>query len=174
VSFGSIGRDSGEIEAIVLDRYLDSLLSRRPTDPDGVATGLRSVAARLVEELPRFHPSFGFEERLAQRLAEVALGLRLPLAAGAEGVVVPFGAAGAAGTARDVPPGPARDVDPRWWDELDALVASHLGQRPVVIGGVLTSAAISIAGAAFVAWRLRRPEAPMRRAARAVARSRMS
>ena len=93
MSFGSIGRDSGEVEAIVVDRYLDSLLSRRPTDPDGVPADLRSAAGRLVEELPRFHPSFGFEERLARRLAEIALGLRLPLAAGAEGVVVPFGGA---------------------------------------------------------------------------------
>jgi hypothetical protein len=168
VSFGSIGRDSGEIEAIVVDRYLDSLLSRRPTDPDGVPADLRAAAGRLVEELPRFHPSFGFEERLARRLAEIALGLRLPLAAGAEGVVVPFGGAG------DAVPCLGRDDDPRWRDELDALVGSHLGNRPVVIGGVLTSAAISIAGAAFVAWRLRHPEAPMRRAARAVARSRMS
>ena len=168
MSFGSIGRDSGEIEAIVVDRYLDSLLSRRPTDPDGMAAELRSAAGRLVEGLPRFHPSFGFEERLAQRLTEVALGLRLPVAAGAEGVVVPFGVPG------DAVSRLARDDDPRWRDELDALVGNHLGNRPVVIGGVLTSAAISIAGAAFVAWRLRRPEAPMRRAARAVARSRIS
>jgi hypothetical protein len=46
--------------------------------------------------------------------------------------------------------------------------------RPVVIGSVLTSAALSLAGAAFVAWRRSHasPEAAMARAIRAVARSR--
>ena len=45
--------------------------------------------------------------------------------------------------------------------------------RPLIIGGALTSAALSIAGAAYVAWRLNRPPAsPMVRAARAVARTR--
>jgi hypothetical protein len=45
--------------------------------------------------------------------------------------------------------------------------------RPVVVGGVLTSAAISIAGAAYVAWRRsRQPDGPMLRAVRAVARAR--
>jgi len=43
-----------------------------------------------------------------------------------------------------------------------------------VIGGVLTSAAISIAGAAFVAWRRSRPIGdPMSRAVRSVARTRL-
>jgi hypothetical protein len=45
--------------------------------------------------------------------------------------------------------------------------------RPLLIGGALTSAAISIAGAAYVAWRLNHPPASaMVRAARAVARTR--
>jgi hypothetical protein len=45
--------------------------------------------------------------------------------------------------------------------------------RPVVLGGVLTSAALSLAGAAYVAWRRGRPPAsPMTRAVRAVARAR--
>jgi hypothetical protein len=38
--------------------------------------------------------------------------------------------------------------------------------RPYLIGGALTSAAISLAGAAFVAWRLTRPVHPVIRAAR--------
>jgi HAMP domain-containing protein len=47
--------------------------------------------------------------------------------------------------------------------------------RPLLIGGALTSAAISIAGAAYVAWRRNRPPtSAMVRAARAVARSRPS
>ena len=46
--------------------------------------------------------------------------------------------------------------------------------RPLIIGGALTSAALSLAGAAYVAWRLNRPAgSPMARAARAVARTRL-
>jgi hypothetical protein len=47
--------------------------------------------------------------------------------------------------------------------------------RPLLIGGALTSAALSIAGAAYVAWRLNRtPADPMARAVRAIARSRLA
>ena len=60
------------------------------------------------------------------------------------------------------PPGSARRRRP----------ATGIG-RPLLIGGALTSAALSIAGAAYVAWRLNRPPASaMVRAARAVARTR--
>jgi hypothetical protein len=49
----------------------------------------------------------------------------------------------------------------------------QVGLRPAVIGGVLTSAAISLAGAAYVAWRRSRPSAdPWARAIRAAARRR--
>jgi hypothetical protein len=74
------------------------------------------------------------------------------MAAGAEGMVVPL-PSGLAGP----------DDDERAWRD----------RRPLIIGGALTSAALSIAGAAYVAWRLNRPPtSPMVRAARAVARSR--
>ena len=49
--------------------------------------------------------------------------------------------------------------------------------RPLLIGGALTSAALSIAGAAFVAWRLGRPgraSTPMARAARAIRDARLA
>jgi hypothetical protein len=49
--------------------------------------------------------------------------------------------------------------------------------RPLLIGGALTSAALSIAGAAFVAWRFGRPgraSTPMARAARAVRDARLA
>jgi hypothetical protein len=47
--------------------------------------------------------------------------------------------------------------------------------RPLLIGGAITSAAISLAGAAYVAWRFRHPQAsPMVRAVRAVARTRLA
>jgi hypothetical protein len=144
VSVGSLGRD-GDIEAFVVDRYLESLLARRPIDPDGVPDELATTARRLAGALPRYHPSFRFEEDLAARLAAVAGRI-------GSGEVVDF-------------PVPEGARDPGGWGSVG---------RPVVIGGVLTSAALSIAGAAFVAWRWNRsPLDPMTRAARAVARARL-
>jgi hypothetical protein len=64
--------------------------------------------------------------------------------------------------------GPLRDLL-----EGDSADAPGYGRRPLIIGGAITSAALSLAGAAYVAWRLNRPVAgPMVRAARAVARTR--
>jgi hypothetical protein len=58
--------------------------------------------------------------------------------------------------------GPTTDPDPRF-----------VVGRPLIIGGALTSAALSLAGAVYVAWRLNRPaDSPMTRAARAVGRTR--
>jgi hypothetical protein len=144
VTAGSFGRD-GDIEAFVVDRYLESLLARQPIDPDGVPQELEVTARRLAGALPRYHPSFRFEEALAARLAAIAGRI-------AEGELLAF---------------PVPD------DVHEPGGRSPVG-RPVVIGGVLTSAALSIAGAAFVAWRLSRsPVDPMTRAARAVARARV-
>ncbi|MGK2849924.1 MAG: hypothetical protein ACSLFN_03305 [Candidatus Limnocylindrales bacterium] len=134
-----------DIEALIVDRYLESLLARRPADPDGVAADLRATAERLTAELPRHHPSFRFEEALAARLAAVANRIQ-------------------AGELVDLP----MSRDDRERDDHAGLT------RPVVIGGVITSAALSIAGAAFVAWRRSHPPlAPMSRAVRAVARTRL-
>jgi hypothetical protein len=146
MTVGSSGRD-GDIEAFVVDRYLESLLARRPVATDGVPAELGATAHRLAAGLPRYHPSFRFEERLAAELAAAASRIRagevveLPVVRGQR--------------APDAPP--------------DRPVV-----HPVVIGGVLTSAALSLAGAAFVAWRRSHaPAAPMSRAARAVARTRL-
>ena len=134
------------IEALIVDRYLESLLARRPADPSGVAADLRATAQRLTAELPRHHPSFRFEEALAARLAAVARRIE-------------------AGEVVELPVVPAAADHA---DERGSLA------RPVVIGGVITSAALSIAGAAFVAWRRSHPPlAPMSRAVRAVARARL-
>ena len=159
----SAGRDGHEVEALVTDRYLEALLAahargadRGPTaqDPD---EAVRRTADRLARDLPRFHPSFLFEEALAARLANHALRLRLPTAAGAEGLVVPL---------------PVGDPLP---DLGEDEAPPGYGRRPLIIGGALTSAALSLAGAAYVAWRLNRPATgPMVRAARAVARSRLA
>lgn len=166
-------RDAGEIEAFVVDRYLESLLARHPAPSEGVPAELRATADRLAAGLPRHHPSFRFEERLALRLAEAAAAMRLPAAAGGEGVLVPFGT-------RPVPgPHPVSAADPM--DPVEAIdrragpitVDRPPAVRPVVLGGVLTSAALSLAGAAWVAWRRNRSgHDPMTRAVRALARTR--
>jgi len=133
----------GEIEAFVVDRYLESLLARTPRDPSDVPADLRATADALAA-LPRYHPSFRFVEALSARLATTASGQDAP------GDLLGF-----------PPTDRVASADPRQ-------------VRPVVIGGVLTSAAISLAGAAYVAWRRGRPPAdPMSRAVRAVSRARL-
>ncbi|HEU0236213.1 MAG TPA: hypothetical protein VFR14_07200 [Candidatus Limnocylindrales bacterium] len=150
------GRDALEVDALRTDRYLESLLAaheRRaadaPADPD-LDPSVRDAATRLGRDLVRLHPSFRFEERLAARLAQVAASMRLPAAAGAEGVTIGL-----------LPPAlPDADVDPaRDPDDVDLEVQAGLQAipRPILIGGALTSAALSIAGAAWVAWRRSRP-----------------
>jgi hypothetical protein len=172
------GRDAQEIDALVTDRYLESLLTAhargadRGPAPSEPAPPIRLAAERLARDLPRLHPSFRFEEALATRLAEVAARMGLPAAAGAEGLIVPL-----PGRSQGLP----TDADQAGGDgpEATAADAGALGDprsgigRPLLIGGALTSAALTIGGAAYVAWRLNRPPASaMVRAARAVARTR--
>lgn len=190
------GRDGTEIEALVTDRYLDALLAGGSAGPAGRGVAgppdvvdplVRVVADRLARSLPRFHPSFRFEEALSARLTAAALARRLPAAAGAEGTVVAW--PGGPTTARDLDDLAALDLDD---PELAAYLAGETpgvtrggdtraaadprdpreALPPILVRGALTSAALSIAGAAFVAWRRRRPDSPMARAVRAVARSR--
>jgi hypothetical protein len=159
-------RDEPEIEALRVDRYLESILLARDRgsaaalhDPR-LDAGLRATAERLSSELVRVHPSFRFEERLARRLAEAADALRLPAAVGAA----------------SNPPRPLGAIGPLGFDPADLLDPARLADdeeppvfhaRPLLIGGALTSAAISLAGAVLVAWRLSRPAHPMVRAIRA-------
>jgi hypothetical protein len=78
-------------------------------------------------------------------------------------------------------PFPGAAGDPRAGDPLtrdpltrDPLAGDARGaartfpRRPLLVGGAVTSAALSLAGAAFVAWRLTRgaPTDPMARAVR--------
>ena len=150
-------RDVGEIEALITDRYLDSLLAIQPAsvleplgDPDlPVGAAVRAVSRRLSTDLPRFHPSFRFEERLALRLAEVAASMRLPLAAGGDGGTVAI---------RRIP---TATPDPL------AVVEGDLDDRdpmPLLLGGAVAASALSLAGA-WLAWRRR--TSPMARAIRA-------
>jgi hypothetical protein len=174
-----LGRDVAEVEALVTDRYLDSLLAagemgatpgpgpspglrgRRPrADELALDDAVRLASARLTRDLPRFHPSFRFEERLAVRLAEVAAGMRLPAAVGAEAdvrVVVPIR-----------PGGLGDDVD-LFADEPDAEAGDPglPAARPFLVRGAVAASALSLAGAAWVAWRRTRGSSPMARAARA-------
>jgi hypothetical protein len=86
----------------------------------------------------------------------------MPAAAGAEGVVIPFG------QARRAPGDPVFDPLAVRDPEADP----HEITRPLLIGGALTSAALSLAGAAIVAWRRTHPagrsSSPMARAVRSV------
>jgi len=159
-------RDALDIDALITDRYLESLLAGRDraSEPGSDGTDrpppeIAQAADRLSRDLLRLHPSFRFEEALAMRLADAAARMRLARVAGGEAIVVSL---------------PAQDADTVMPlpDEADD---AHPGfTRPLLIGGALTSAALSIAGA-YIAWRLNRPAGgPMVRAVRAVARSRLA
>ncbi|MEO8438525.1 MAG: hypothetical protein ABI562_08680 [Chloroflexota bacterium] len=155
----SAGRDSHEIEALVTDHYLEALLAAHARGADHgpssayPSEAIRRTADRLGRHLPRFHPSFRFEDALAGRLTELAAAMGHPDRVGYDAVLIAL---------------PIAEPD----DELGDERAGY-GRRPLIIGGALTSAALSLAGAAFVAWRMNRPSnAPMARAARAVARTR--
>ena len=146
--------EQGEVEALITDRYLDSLLAVQPRpdallgDPSSdVGAAVRAISRRLSTDLPRFHPSFRFEERLALRLAEVAASMRLPMAASGGGAVVPF---------RGRPTGSS--------DPLVVLEDEERPGRQMLIGGAVAASALSLAGA-WLAWRRR--TSPMARAIRA-------
>ena len=172
-SGGRGSRDSGEVDALITDRYLDSILAahgrgadRAPVPIDARPTlAIRLAADRLAMGLPRLHPSFRFEEALAGKLSQAAARMRLPMAADVAPVRLPSDIGTVA-----FGPAPRGDVLVRFRRD-GALEVS----RPLLIGGAITSAAISLAGAAYVAWRMRHPQAsPMARAARAVARTRLA
>jgi hypothetical protein len=155
------GDELGEVDALITDRYLDSLLAIQPTpdadllanSPARVGQAVRAISRRLATDLPRFHPSFRFEERLAVRLAEVAATMHLPLAAGAEGdsIAIPRIPMAPQAAAAD----PLGDAGPQLDDRGDS--------RPLLIGGAVAASALSLAGA-WLAWRRR--TSPMSRAVR--------
>ncbi len=179
-----LDRDAASADALLTDLYLDALLAGAVLDlvtagPAGASGRLDPATARAAErlrhDLVRVHPSFRFEERLATRLAETAFGMRIPLAVGGDARLLPFPARPASSPPDDlVPP----DIRADAAELVDLDPAAHRERtRPLLIGGALTSAAISLAGAAFVAWRIGRPgrtATPMARAARAVREARLA
>lgn len=151
---------AGEVDALITDAYLESLLAarqRRAWDAPSVAEldpTLRAAAGRLADAVVRVHPSFRFEERLASRLAEAAAGLALPRAVGDRGLELATGPTGASFEIDRSGLGP---IDPLDLDDpARPEEAGGIPRRPLLIGGTLASAAISIAGAAIVAWRWNR------------------
>lgn len=177
-----LDRDASTADALLTDLYLDAILAGRsfrgeidadlggplasPSSAGRLDPAVRAASERLRHDLVRVHPSFRFEERLATRLAEAAVELRIPTAVGAEGHVVAFRAPGFG-----PPGGPVSGSDEPGLDDLltdPSDVDRRDLARPLLIGGALTSAALSLAGAALVAWRRTRPGSPMARAARAV------
>ena len=64
-------------EAQRLDAAIDLLLADRSPGPSSTVAGLDDTARILASSLPRLHPRFGFEERLARRLRGEAGALRL-------------------------------------------------------------------------------------------------
>jgi hypothetical protein len=130
------------------------------------ALEVRLAADRLALELPRLHPSFRFEEALAGKLSQAAARMRLPVAAGGSPVSLPLAEPGV------IPLGLSGRGDVLIRLRRDGPL--EVG-RPLLIGGAITSAAISLAGAAYVAWRFRHSQtSPMVRAVRAVARTRLA
>lgn len=171
------GRDAAAIEALVTDRYLDALLAlgeggaatdgsfpgahgdgRRRTPLD---QAVRLASDRLARDLPRFHPSFRFEERLAVRLAEAAAAMRAPAAVGAEGSIVALPVGRRPGQGHG--PADTAELAALLDDEPDGLARIP---RPLLVGGAVAASAISLAGAAWMAWRRSRAATPMGRAAR--------
>jgi hypothetical protein len=150
----SVARLLDEADALQTDLYLESLLSargRRPQVVEGLDLDAEQLAAAdlLAARFVRFHPSFRFEEALAARLREQAVGPSVP---------------------RPITQLPLADIDAT---EVPAGGYRQAGiGRRVIIGGAIASG-VSLAGAALFAWRVRGgARTPFGRAARAAHRGR--
>jgi hypothetical protein len=145
------GRDGLEIEALRTDRYLETLLAARGRGEALSATdaaldpAVRRATDRITRDLVRLHPSFRFEERLARLLADAARDSSRRAAAGADTSILAF------------PSDPSVPGHTTIAVALPVDIGSIARGRPLLIGGAMASAALSIAGAAWVAWRLSRP-----------------
>jgi hypothetical protein len=163
-------REAAQVDALVADRYLDALLAagdRRADDAPAdaaLAPDLRHAARVLRRSLVRVHPSFRFEERLATRLADLAAaqsGSALAAAGGGTMIQLPVAARPEPASADPLMNAILRgDLDPTDAAATGRATAVPVDRRPMIVGGAaITSAAISIVGVAFVAWRASRPDA---------------
>jgi hypothetical protein len=131
-------------QAIQADAYIDDLLRHHGRTPVVVGSadtdrrllhaqaGIRDAIRLLERGLPRFHPSFRFEEALADQLRRAAdrkSGLLGEPAAEPMGQIVSIAVI------------PRTDAVPR------------LPDRRLLMGGAAIASGVSIAGAALVAWR---------------------
>jgi hypothetical protein len=143
----------------------------------------RLAADRLAEVLVRVHPSFRFEERLARRLADLAAAIGPARPPNDEPLVPEATPRVAPPLVPEATPPLVPEPQPRLAPE-GPVGAGPIGstaptplvrtgrfplaavplRNPIVIGGAITSAAISIAGVALVAWRRSRPRRPVARA----------
>ena len=161
---GPPDRDRTDIEALVADHYLESVLAAAERGADDAPADAaldpetRHAVAVLRRALVRVHPSFRFEERLAARLAALA-----DARADAAAVVVAFPTRAGAAPARIRATRCCRAIlagtlDPADDAALDIDARLAGARRPLLVGGAITSAAISLVGVAWVAWRATRPE----------------
>jgi hypothetical protein len=131
-------------QAIQADAYIDDLLRHHGRMPAAVGSsgtnggllraqpGVRDAIRLLEKGLPRFHPSFRFEESLAEQLrhaADLKAGLRGDDAAESMGQIVSIAVI------------PRTEPVPR------------LPDRRLLVGGAAIASGMSIAGAAVLAWR---------------------
>jgi hypothetical protein len=170
-------RERLEVEALLTDRYLESLfasLDRHALDAPAaidLEADVRAAAAVLAADLGRVHPSFRFEERLAAQLQDLAAALRAGASPGDGGEVIPFAPARRWTAARRRRRGHRGGLTSfgRPFGAPHVSLPSVEGPlpRPLIIGGALTSAALSVAGA-YVVWRRgHAPRGPMARAVHA-------
>ncbi len=175
-------QDAEAVDALVTDQYLDAVLAggdRPAVGPLGTTGGagadtpdaaLRRAAEVARAALVRVHPSFRFEERLAGRLAALAAAdsARATAAGLRHGDVIPF--PGTTVPALDDPLLAAvleGRLDPADEEAVARAAGGRSAARPLIVGGAITSAAISLVGVAWVAWRAARPGgSTMSRAAR--------
>jgi hypothetical protein len=134
--------------AVQADAYIDALLAAHrhalvpvTAQADGAAPldtqpAVRDVIRLLEAGLPRFHPSFLFEEWLAEQLRGAG-SMRAAMGGGKPGEIISI--------AVIPPPGKARDRIQDW----------ALRDRRLLVGGAIASG-FSIAGAAVIAWRRNR------------------
>ncbi|HXR26411.1 MAG TPA: hypothetical protein VN771_00990 [Candidatus Baltobacteraceae bacterium] len=128
-------------EVVRLDAYVEGVLAGRPAgprpliDPADIDPAAGRAADILARSLVRFHPSFRFEDALAARLRAIGEAMhdeRPGPVTGGPVLVFPSGADGALENRGDEAAGP-------------------LG-RGLLVGGAIASG-LSLAGAAYLAWR---------------------